>query len=347
MARKLAIIGLGMGIAPHAKGLLDLAGRAEVVCAVSRTEARCRAFAERFPFPTTTDVDAAIADPRTEAVLIATPPATHLDLVRRAAAAGKHVLLEKPIEIDTARSHALVEAAAQAGITLGMVLQFRFRETSRRLRALLDAGALGEVACANVAVPWWRPQAYYDEPGRGTAARDGGGVLITQAIHTLDLFQSLVGGVREVAAVAATTRAHRMECEDFAAAGLVLGNGAPGALLATTAAFPGAPERVELFGTAASAVLAGDALAIHHRDGSTETFGGSAGTPGSSPGAGGADPMDFPHDAHRAVMTDFLDALDEGRAPAVSGAEALKVHRLIDALLESAAGGRRVTVAAS
>ena len=345
MTRKLAIVGLGMGIAPHAKSLLDLAGRAEVVWAASPTKARCRAFAERFAFPTTTDVDAAIGDPRTDAVLIATPPATHLDLVRRAAAAGKHVLLEKPIEIDTARSVAVVEAAAAAGITLGMVLQFRFREASRRLRALIADGALGDIACANVAVPWWRPQGYYDEGGRGTLARDGGGVLITQAIHSLDLFQSLVGGIREVAAVAATTRAHRMECEDFAAAGLVLGNGAPGALLATTAAFPGAPERIELFGTAASATIAGDALTVRYRDGREESFGGGAAIPGLNPGTGGADPMDFPHDAHRAVMTDFLDALDEGRAPAVTGAEALEVHRLIDALLESARTGRRVAVA--
>ena len=340
MTRRLAIIGLGMGVAPHAKSLCDLAGRVEVVWAASRTAERCRAFAERFQFPTTTDVEAAITDPRVDAVILVTPPSTHLDLVRRAAGAGKHVLLEKPVEIDTARSTAVVEAAAGAGITLGVVLQFRFRDPSRRLRALVDDGSLGDIACAGVAVPWWRPQSYYDQPGRGTRARDGGGVLITQAIHTLDLFQSLVGGVREVAAVAATTHAHRMECEDFVAAGIVLANGAPGALRATTAAYPGFAERIELFGTRASAILDGATLEVSHRNGRTESFGDGQGT------GGGADPMDFPHDAHRAVLVDFLDALDDGRAPAVSGAEALKVHRLIDALLESAQTGRRAAVAA-
>jgi predicted dehydrogenase len=337
MKRRIAIIGLGLGAPPHAKSMIDLAGRAEVVWAASRSQARCAAFAEKFPFPTTTDIDRAIGDESIEAAILVTPPNTHLDLVRRCAAAGKHVVLEKPLEVSTARAEELVRAARDARVRLGVVLQFRFRESSVRFRDLVESGALGEIALATVSVPWWRPQDYYDEPGRGSYARDGGGVLITQAIHTLDLFQSLVGGVREVSAVAATSALHRMESEDFVAAGLVLGDGAPGSLLATTALYPGFSERIEVVGTLATAVLAGEALEVRWHDGRRETAGSDRPT-------GSGDPMDFAHDAHRALLADFLDALDEGRDPQVTGEEVLKVHRLIDALVEAGRSGRRVAV---
>jgi predicted dehydrogenase len=338
--RRVALIGLGMAATPHAKSLLDLKDRVEVAAACSRGEERRRAFAARFPFPTTADLDAVVDDPAIDAVLLLTPPSARVDLVERLGRAGKHILMEKPVERTTAAATRIVEAAERAGITLGIVFQHRFRQASERLRALIDAGALGDgLAAAHVALPWWRPQAYYDEPGRGTLARDGGGVLLSQAIHTLDLMLSLTGPAREVAAVAGTTRLHRMETEDFVGAGLRFANGALGALMATTAECPGFPERIELVGTRVTAVLAGGDLTLfHHHDGRTERFGEEQRT------GGGADPMDFPHDAHRAVLTDFLDALDEGRNPRVCGREALKVHRFIDALLRSSAERRAVEV---
>jgi len=341
MMRRIAMIGLGMAVTPHAKGLLDLADRVEVVWAASRTQPRCDQFAAHFPFPTTTDLNQIFDDPSIDAVAILTPPNSHLDLVRRAAAVGKHVFLEKPLEIDTERARALVEVAGEAGIKTGVVLQSRFRTSSQTLGRLIDEGALGDLAAANVLVPWWRPQSYYDEPGRGTRARDGGGALITQAIHPLDLFQSLVGGVRAVSAIAATSAIHDMECEDFAAAGLLLANGAPGGLIATTAHYPGASERIEIIGTKGTAILAGEVLDVHYQDGRHE----HVGTP-TKTGGGGADPMDFPHDGHRAVMADFLDALDQDRDPLVTVAEALKVHFLIDALLTSAASGKQIELSA-
>ena len=276
--------------------------------------------------------------PRSSAVLLLTPPGSHLELVELFAGAGKHILLEKPLERSSARALRLVEAAEAAGVVLGVVLQHRFRAASEHLRSLLAVGALGELAAANVSSPWWRPQSYYDQPGRGTLERDGGGVLITQAIHTLDLMLSLTGPVAEVAAIAATTTLHRMETEDFVGAGLRFANGAPGALIATTAAYPGMPERIELFGTKASAVLAAGMVTTYGQDGRVERFGEEQST------GGGADPMDFPHDAHRALIADFLDAIGEKRAPRISGREALKVHRLIDALLRSSAERRIVAV---
>ncbi len=159
-------------------------------------------------------------------------------------------------------------------------------------------------------MPWWRPQAYYDQPGRCTLARDGGGVLITQAIHTLDLFRSLVGDMTVTAATAATTPVHRMETEDFAAALVRLENGAPGVIQATTAAFPGGEERIEIMGTLGTAWLAGGTLRVAFIDGREEIVVRHEGATG-----GGANVMDFPHDWHRSLIGDFLDAIKEGREP--------------------------------
>ena len=199
-----------------------------------------------------------------------------------------------------------------------------------RLQQALDAGELGEIASAAVHVRWWRPQAYYDEPGRGTYARDGGGVLITQAIHVFDVFRALVGVSRVVAAQAVTTALHRMEGEDHVHALLELGNGAPGVLTATTAAYPGEPERIEVIGTKGCATLSGGTLTIAFLDGRRETVEAEGGT-GSGPSI-----MDFPHDAHRALIADFAAAIREGRDPRVTGAQALATHRLIDEILRVA-----------
>ena len=336
--QRVAIIGLGMAVRPHARSLVDLSARVEVACAFSRSEQRRQGFAERFDFPLTGDLSRILDDPSIQAVMILTPPNSHLELVERFAAAGKHILLEKPLERSTDRALRLVEAAETARVRLGVVLQYRFRAASNHLRGLIADGALGDLAAVHVTCPWWRPQSYYDQPGRGTLERDGGGVLITQAIHTLDLMLSLTGPVAEVAAIAAATALHRMETEDFVGAGLRFANGAPGALMATTAAYPGMPERIELFGTRASAILAAGVLTTHYQDGRIERVGEEQST------GGGADPMDFPHDAHRALITDFLDAIAERRSPRVSGREALKVHRFIDALLQASAERRAVPV---
>jgi predicted dehydrogenase len=187
-------------------------------------------------------------------------------------------------------------------------------------------------------VPWWREQSYYDQPGRGTYARDGGGVLISQAIHTLDLMLSITGPVAEVAAVAGTTFLHRMEAEDFAGAGLRFTNGAVGVLAATTAAFPGSAESIVITFERGAARLQGGTLTVTRMDGGAAMMGEPAGT------GGGADPMAFPHDWHRDLIADFVAAVREGRQPLVSGREALKVHRLIDALVLSSREKRTIAV---
>lgn len=326
MVFRVALIGLGMAVAPHAKSLADLRERVEVAYAYSPSAERRAKFAAQFPFPLCDRLETILEDRSIGAVLILTPPNTHLELVQRCAAAGKHILLEKPLEISTARAEQLVQSAAK--VKLGIVLQHRFRPAAEKLGELLKAGRLGELVSASAMVPNWRPQSYYDLPGRGTRARDGGGVLVTQGIHTLDLFLSLTGKVSEVKSFTTTTRVHKMETEDLAVAAVRFESGALGVIHATTTAYPGYPERIELIGTKGTALLEGTSLKAQFIGGDSvemKTESGAGGT--------GADPMAFPHDWHRSLLADFLNAVEHDREPRVSGNEALKVHRFIDALL--------------
>ena len=338
--KRIALVGLGMAVTPHAKGLVDLADKVEVAYAYSPSEARRKAIGERFGFPLCDRLETILEDKTVDAALILTPANTHLDIARRCAEAGKHVLLEKPIEITTARAEELVAACRKAGVTLGIVLQHRFRPAGMRLAEMLRAGELGAIVGCSTVIRLWRPQGYYDEPGRGSFARDGGGVLISQGIHTLDLMLSLAGPIAEVSGYATTTPVHRMETEDMVCAAARFANGAFGTIDATTAAYPGFLERIDLVCEKGTASLAGTALLVQFQDGSKVEI-----EPDNSAGGTGADPMAFPHDYHRAVMADFIDAIATGRAPKVSGDEALRVHRLIDALIETGRAGRPVRIA--
>jgi predicted dehydrogenase len=331
----IAVIGLGNALQPHARALIDLADRVRVVWAAASSATRLKDVGERYGFPTTTDVARAIVDPAVDAVIVLTPANAHLPIAEAAFAAGKHVLCEKPIEVSIERGEQLIAAGRRADRRLSICLQHRFRRGSQRLHQVLRSGALGEVQAATMIVPWWRPQSYYDEPGRGVRARDGGGVLITQAIHSLDLFRWLVGIERVEAAQVRTTAVHRMESEDYASALLRLGNGAPGTLIATVAAYPGSPESLHIIGARGTARLDGGNLRLAFIDGSEEVLEDRAGT------GSGASVMAFSHDAHREVLSDFLDAIEQGRDPAIPGEAALETQRVIDAILRSASKGDR------
>ncbi len=166
MASRVAIVGLGMAVTPHAKSLQDL--KVGVAYAYSPTAARRAQFAQRFPFPQTDSLERIVDDKAVDAVLILTPPNTHLELVERFAAAGKHILLEKPLEITPERAEQLVSVATSAGVTLAVVLQHRFRPAGERLREIITSEELGAIVNCSTSIRLWRPQSYYDEPGRGT-----------------------------------------------------------------------------------------------------------------------------------------------------------------------------------
>ena len=338
-ARRVALIGLGMAVTPHAHSLIELGDKVEVVSAVSPSARRRQAFAQRFAFALDDSLEAVVRNPSIDIAAVLTPPNTHLEIATRLARAGKHILLEKPVEISSARAAELVRECREAGVTLGVVLQHRFKPAAERLAAIIADGGLGQIVNCSTSIRLWRPQAYYDEPGRGSLARDGGGALLTQGIHTLDLMLSLAGPVAEVCGYAMTSAVHRMETEDLVAAAVRFASGAVGVIEATTAAYPGEPERIQLIGTKGTAHLAGTALTVATHDGGREQLAADA-----SAGGTGADPMAFPHHYHLGVWRDFLAALDERREPRVSGSEALKVHRLIDQLLAAGASEHKLRV---
>jgi UDP-N-acetyl-2-amino-2-deoxyglucuronate dehydrogenase len=337
--RRIAIVGLGMALKPHLAALRDLGPRVEIAACFSPSAERRAAFATAHPdLRVVADLDAALADNSIDAMLLLTPPFTHLDLIRRCAAAGKHVLAEKPLDVSVERARGSVDAMEAAGLRLGVVLQHRFRKASQRLAGLIAGGQLGTLVSASASIRWWRAPDYFAKAGRGMKARDGGGVLLTQAIHTLDLFESLSGPIARVAAMAATSPLRQIDTEDMVGAALGFANGAVGALDATTVAYPGFPERIELAFEAATAILTAETLELFYKDGRTIR------EEGAESNSGGADPMAFSHESHKALIADFLDALEEKRDPAISGREALKVQILIEALLESAHSGRAVQV---
>lgn len=338
-----ALIGLGMVSATYAAALADLAGQVRLTGVYARDAGARAEWGARYPdLPGARrgydSLDAIAADPAVDFVILTTPPNARAEIVATMAQAGKHILMEKPVERTLAAATALCEVAEGAGVTLGIVLQHRARPAAQALAARAAAGDLGSLLAVEVAVPWWRDQSYYDAPGRGSYARDGGGVLISQAIHTLDLMLSLTGPVAEVTAMTATTGFHRMEAEDFVSAGLRFANGAAGTLFASTAAYPGRAEGIVLHYRDASAQLLSNRLRIDWQDGRVEEAGHDMAT------GAGADPMAFTADWHRDVIADFAQAITQGRPPLVPGRVALGVHRLIAAIEKSGRSKACVTL---
>ncbi|MBU2994387.1 Gfo/Idh/MocA family oxidoreductase [Octadecabacter sp. 1_MG-2023] len=334
-----AIIGAGMVARTHVAAIA--AGdcvRLASIC--SRSGERATALAVEASDLTgasvdaTRDLSAIAADASVDFAIILTPPNARADIIRPLAQAGKHILLEKPMGRTSDEAREVVQICQDAGVTLGVVFQHRMRAASIAAAEIIGSGDLGALGVVEISVPWWRDQGYYDEPGRGTLARDGGGVLISQAIHTIDLALSLAGPVNSVRAMAATTRFHDMESEDFVSAGFEFENGAVGSMVASTASFPGGAESITMHFDKASLHLASGQLHINWRDGRSEVQGEAGGT------GGGADPMAFTHEWHQGIIEDFAEAITQGRDPVVTGKAALAAHDLIDATMRSARSGQ-------
>ena len=335
----IGLIGLGMAVKPHALALKDLSRQIDFVGGYSRTAERRDEFEKTYGLPSIDSLDALLNDSRLDAVIIITPPSSHAELAIRAARAGKDVLLEKPLDVTFEKARSIVDAVEGADRKLGVVFQYRFRESTLTLRELLRAGELGDLLSVSCNVRWWRPPEYYAKPpGRGMRERDGGGVLLTQSIHTLDVLLDLVGPVRKVSAQCRTSPLRDIDTEDIASASVEYANGAIGVVDATTVAYPGFTDRIDIAGTKGSAVLESEKLVVHRigeqpfrLDGSTE-------------GGGGADPMAFSHEPHRNLIEDFLNAVRSGQQPRVSGRSALPVQALIDGMLESSRRGEPVLI---
>ena len=329
-----ALIGLGMVSRTYGDAIRN-SEKVALKSVYARSEASRAKFLSDWPdlgAVAAPSVEEIAADPEIDFVMLTTPPNARLEIVEVLARAGKPILMEKPVERTLADATRIVEICEAAGVPLGIMFQHRARECVVELR--MQDYQMGETPfMVEVNVPWWRDQAYYDEPGRGSYARDGGGVLISQAIHTLDLMLSLLSPVTEVTAMAGTTAAHQMEAEDFVSAGLRFEDGTLGQLFATTSSFPGRGETITLHYPSASIHLEAGTLRIDRRDGTSEVIGEAAAS------GDGADPMAFTSDWHRWMIEDFAEALTQGIKPCAPGREALAVHRLIDALERAAKAG--------
>lgn len=289
-----------------------------------------------------TDFSRFLAHRPMELVIIGSPSGLHATQGIAAAKQGLHVLTEKPIDISTRRADQLIETAEQSGVKLGVIFQDRMKPHIRKLKDWIDCGVLGNPLLVDARVKWYRPPEYYaNSRWRGTMALDGGGALINQGVHTVDLLLWLMGDVTRVQARTAT-QLHKIEVEDTATALLEFSNGALGVLQATTAAYPGFPRRVEISGTEGTVVLEHDQIvAVDLRKGSGEAAGVVPRDENQS--ASSAVVSDFR--GHQSVIEDFLSAIRKNTAPACDGREGRRSLALVEAIYRAARSPERaVTV---
>ena len=336
-----ALVGAGMIAPTHVKALSALRSKINLTAIISQRPERAMHLAEHYEGAApafTNDISVVIDNPEVQAVIVATPANVRIELIEALAQAGKHILLEKPVARTAEEALQVVEMCEQAGVKLGVVFQHRMRETSKAAAQLVGSGELGSLGHVEIAVPLWRDQSYYDELERGTYERDGGGVLITQAIHTIDLALSLTGPVVSVQAMTATTPLHTMESEDLAVVGLRFASGAVGSLVASTAVFPHRRETITLHFDKASLHLGPESMDVSWRDGRSDRVATNMGS------AGEEGPVIAKYEWHQAVIETFLEAIQNGADPIVSGREALASHRLIEAIETSSRTGNVVNM---
>jgi predicted dehydrogenase len=342
-----ALVGCGVIGAVHARALSQIEG-AELVAVVDTAPEKASRLAAEFGGEAA-DLDSMLIRSDVDVVSICTPSGLHGPVGARAAAAGKHVLVEKPIEISLESADALIAACRGAGVSLGVISQHRFDPGVLTLRRLLEAGRLGHLLHADVIVKWYRSQAYYDSATwRGTWNLDGGGCLMNQGVHYVDLLQWMMGPVDRVFA-RCTTAAHEIEVEDIAIALVTFHNGAVGSLVVSTAAYPGLPERLEISGTNGTAiVVAGQLKLCELKGGSRDDapYGRQVEDPGVIARSAADEPAALAETAHAAQIEDFVRSVADGRPPAVTGDEARKALEIILAIYESARSGTEVRLPA-
>jgi UDP-N-acetyl-2-amino-2-deoxyglucuronate dehydrogenase len=344
------LIGCGMIAEYHARAIGEIEG-ASVVAAFSRSPQNGAKIATIAPgCRVYDDLDAMLAHPGLDVVCVCTPSGAHLDPAIKAAKEGKHVVVEKPLEITLERCDAIIAACDAANVRLCTIFPSRFSPANLALKAAIDAGRFGRLTLGDTYVKWWRTQDYYDSGGwRGTWDLDGGGALMNQAIHNVDLLQWLMGDVIAVSAMTATLAHERIEVEDTAVATVRFANGALGVIEAATSAFPGLLKRTEIHGSQGSARVEQDDVTLWEfatKEPGDEAIHARLNAP-SGAKAGASDPRGISHAGHRDQLADFLGAIDEDRPAAVDGREGRKSVAIIRAIYESAREGRVVSIAYS
>jgi UDP-N-acetyl-2-amino-2-deoxyglucuronate dehydrogenase len=332
------LIGAGNISATHARAAAEIPGvRIAAVCAPTRAHAA--ELASKYGAAVFDSVDALVSHRPLDAVIVGSPSGLHAEHGIAAAARGLHVLVEKPIDTSLERTDALIAQADRVGVTLGVIFQDRLKPDIRRMKAAIDGGRLGTPILATAQVKWYRTPGYYaSSHWRGTPALDGGGALMNQGVHTVDLLLWLFGPVRRVSASVAT-RLHDIAVEDTAVAILEFANGALGTIEAATSAFPGYPRRLELTGSSGTLRLEGDDLVgVDLPDARDDER--AASPPRTVESA--ASPVVSDATPHRRVLKDFIEAVRTGRPAACDGREGRRSVELIQAIYQSAYSGRPV-----
>jgi UDP-N-acetyl-2-amino-2-deoxyglucuronate dehydrogenase len=359
---RVVIIGIG-AIADLIATALREIPHAKLIAGSCRTEAKGKKFAEQFSCVWYGDTNVMLDQEKPDVAIIATPSGAHLESALACAARKIHVVCEKPLDVTPARVQQMIDATTRAGVRLGAIFPQRFNPVNLAIRDAAAAGRFGNLSVVHASVPWWRDDAYY-APTRwqGKAALDGGGALMNQAIHTIDIMQWLAAAtmpalrpdenpVAEVFAVTAK-RGHDeklIEVEDTASVIFKFRNGAVGQLLAATSMYPGVPRRLQISGRDGFAEIFEDQLTTfqfrepHEKDAATRDRFGHA----TSHGGGASSPMAMSHENHRRNLADFFAALAENREPALNGPEAAKAVAIIDACYESARTNRPVRIGAA
>lgn len=334
------VVGGGMIGAVQAAAIQQIKG-ARLLAVCGRDEARTAEFAARFGAVAYTDYDAFLRTPGLQVVNICTPSGTHAELGIKAAETKKHVLVEKPIEINLQQADALIAACDKAGVKLGVIFQSRFLPAVQRIKRAVDEGRLGKLMIGDAYVKWYRaPEYYAPDSWHGTLAADGGGALINQAIHTVDLLRWVMGPVEMAFAMKGALRYPHIEAEDMLVGSVKFQNGALGVIQASTSAKPGFKRRMEISGERGTIILDGDAISVWAIDGEDNDAG-----EGEQITDGSANPAAISNEGHRRQIEDMMHAVVEDRAPMIDGREGRKSLELVAALYASANEGRPVKLA--
>lgn len=337
------IVGTGMIAGFHAQAIADLPN-GQLHSVYSRQEQTANKFASEHHCQAFWDLNKFLSDPRLDVVTICTPSGCHLEPAVAAAGHGKHVLCEKPMEVTLERIDQMIHVHQQAGTKLGGIFNSRYKDVNQLFKQTVESGRLGRITYGAGYVPWWRTQQYYDQGlWRGTMRYDGGGALMNQGTHTVDMVQWLMGPVKRVTAFTGLLGHENLEVEDMVSASLEFESGAIGVLLASTTMYPGLPARVEVAGTAGAVITESDHLKVFKFDKPQDKDSNlieQFSAPASSGGA--SDPRDISSENHRRNFACFLEALDKGIDPELDGTEARKAVEIVLAVYKSAKSGRSV-----
>jgi UDP-N-acetyl-2-amino-2-deoxyglucuronate dehydrogenase len=335
---KVGVIGTGAIAWKHAQAYKNIGY--EVTVCTDRTAEKGRKFAEETGAAFVATPEELCSHPQVDFVDVCTFPAYRLAAVELCAKSGKHVLVQKPMAVDLETAEKMIVTARNAGIQLGVVSQHRFDDSVLFLKRALAAGRLGRILQADAYVKWYRTDEYYARPIKGTWAVEGGGALISQAIHQVDVLLYLMGAVDEVFGYWQLGAAHKIESEDCVCAVMRYTSGATGVIQAATALWPGYPERVEIHGTKGSAIVTGDQLTTWDvRDDS-----GELAPLARQAKSGASDPMAISTAPFERQLFDFGEACKAGRPSCSSGVEGYHALELVRSIYTSCKEDRKVKI---